>query len=92
MIVNHTAANEILGLIRFVRWHPPKDCTNTFIGFTGWTSFLHESAQRDNVGRLASGSILEVLEQLRLIGVLDFQPFTLCVVSGSGIQINFKDP
>ena len=41
------------------------------IGFTDLAGFLHGSAQRNDVGGLIIGGILEVLQHLCLIGVFD---------------------
>ena len=43
--------------------------------------------QRDVLHICSLRYILEVLEHLRLVGVLDLEPFTLCVVSGGCLKI-----
>jgi hypothetical protein len=90
-IVNQAATDVVLGFVRLFRWHPPKNDPHSFIGFTGWTGFLHGLAQRNDVGGLIIGSILEVLHHLRLVGVFDLEPFTLRVISGGGIKVHLEN-
>ena len=90
-IINQTPTYVINRRVGFFRWHPPKNDPDSFIGFTDWTGFLHGLAQRNDVGRLVVCGILEMLEHLALVGVLDFEPFTLCVISGGGIKVYLEN-
>ena len=46
--------------------------------------------QRDVLDICSLRYILEVLEHLGLVGVLDLEPFTLCVISGGCLKIYLK--
>ena len=89
-IVNQAATDVVLGFVRLFRWHPPKNDPDSCIGIAGWTSFLHGLTQGNDFGGLIIGSVLEVLEHLGLVGVLDLEPFTLCVISGGGLKVYLK--
>jgi len=52
---------------------------------------ISESTQRDVQGIVGLCTVLEMLQHLRLVGVLDLQPFALCVVRRAGFQIYLKN-